>query len=147
MVEAVTLVPVPVGACRCPDTPHQDGDFVYLYPELGMEAGLRLMAAVDLADGTEGQLTAIYAAMVDGGVADWTFINGTGDKIPINPATIRGTLPWMKGGSEVARAAIRLYAGVLTAPFDSTKTKTTRTTSSSKRGRTGATSTSASRAS
>ena len=145
MVEAVSLVPVPVGACRCPDTPHQDGDVVYLYGELGMEAGLNLMAAVDVADSPAEQLKGIYAAMVDGGVADWTFLNGTGDKIPINPATIRGALPWLKGGSEVAKAAIRQYAGVLSAPFE--EKKPTRTTSSSKRGRTGATSTSASRAS
>lgn len=140
-----TLVPVPVGACRCPGAPHGDGDVVFLYPKLGFEAGISIMAAVDTAANPEEQLKAIYIKMVDHGVADWTFANGDGAKIPINAATIRGALTWMEGGSEVARAAIRTYQDVFLAPFKQPSAGKTSTATSSPTGPTASPSTSARR--
>ena len=142
-----TLVPVPVGACRCPGAPHGDGDVVYLYPELGMQAGLAIMAAVDLGQTNEETLAAIYRLMVERGVADWTFLDDEGEKVEISPSTISGALPWMKGGNLVAKAAIAQYAGLL-APLatpDPAKT-TTRKPKSSQPGQTGVTSISRKRA-
>lgn len=142
-----TLIPVPVGACRCPGTPHEDGDVVYLFAELGMEGGLAIMAAVDLADGNEASLAAIYRVMVERGVADWTFVDDKGERIDINPITIRGALPWMKGGSEVARAAIQQYAGILAPLVQPAQTaRRTPKPKSSPRGQTGVTSISQKRA-
>ncbi len=34
------LVPVRVRSCACPDSPHPDGDFVYVLPKLGLDGGL-----------------------------------------------------------------------------------------------------------
>lgn len=34
------LVPVRVRDCACPDLPHADGDFVYLYPTLSLRGGI-----------------------------------------------------------------------------------------------------------
>ena len=34
-----------MGACRCPGTPHPDGDTVYLRPKLGLAAGIAVQAA------------------------------------------------------------------------------------------------------
>ena len=34
------LVPVRVRDCACPDTPHADGDIVYLLPTLSLEGGI-----------------------------------------------------------------------------------------------------------
>ena len=45
MTESLPLVPVPVGDCRCPGTPHEDGDVVFLYPKLGMEGGSEVAMA------------------------------------------------------------------------------------------------------
>ena len=141
MTESTPLVPVPVGDCRCPGTPHEDGDVVFLYPKLGFEAGISIMAAVDTATDPEEQLKAIYIKMVDHGVADWTFVNGDGSKIAINAATIRGALTWMEGGSEVARAAIRTYQDVFLAPFKKPSGERTSTATSSPTGPTASPST------
>lgn len=142
MTESLPLVPVPIGDCRCPGTPHEDGDVVYLYPKLGMEGGIAVQTAVFLNDDPASRVQAAYMALVDHGIADWTLTNGTGEKIPISPATIRGALPWMEGGSEVATAAFNHFAEVLRGgPLAGNPRKTTRPTKSSPRGRTSATST------
>lgn len=36
------LVEVRVRDCACPDTPHDDGDLVYLRPKVGLEGGIAL---------------------------------------------------------------------------------------------------------
>lgn len=113
MSESTPLIPVPVGDCRCPGTPHEDGDTVFLYPKLGMEGGIAVQTAVFINDNASERVQAAYVALVDHGIADWTFTNGDGSKIPINPATIRGSLPWMEGGSDVAMAAFTQYADVV----------------------------------
>jgi hypothetical protein len=145
MAESLPLIPVPVGACRCPGEPHSDGDVVFLYPKLGLEGGIAVQAAVFLNEGATARVQAAYIALVDHGIADWSFSNGTGEKIPISPATIRGSLPWMEGGAEVARAAFNQYADVVRtasgAPLAPKPRKRTRPTKSSPRGRTSATST------
>jgi hypothetical protein len=145
MAESAALVPVPVGACRCPGEPHEDGDVVFLYPKLGMDGGIAVQTAVFINEGAAQRVQAAYIALVDHGIADWTFSNGTGEKIPISPATIRGSLPWMEGGSEVAMAAFNLYADVVRQasgiPLAGKAKKRTRATKSSPRGRTSATST------
>ena len=140
MTESLPLIPVPVGACRCPGEPHSDGDVVFLYPKLGLEGGIAVQTAIFINDDPTQRVKSAYIALVDNGIADWTFSNGTGDKIPISPATIRGSLPWMEGGSEVAMAAFNQFSEVLSGrPLAQ---KTTRPTKSSRRGPTSATSTS-----
>ena len=142
MTESLPLVPVPVGDCRCPGTPHEDGDVVFLYPKLGMEGGIAVQTAIFLNDDAAQRVQAAYVALVDHGIADWTFSNGNGSKIPISPATIRGSLPWMEGGSEVAMAAFNQYAEVLRGgPLAAKPQKRTPPTKSSRRGPTSVTST------
>jgi len=142
MTESLPLIPVPVGACRCPGEPHPDGDVVFLYPKLGLEGGIAVQTAIFINDDPTQRVKSAYIALVDNGIADWTFSNGTGDKIPISPATIRGSLPWMEGGSEVAMAAFNQYAEVLRGgPLAARPPQKTRPTKSSPRGRTSATST------
>lgn len=112
-----SLRPVPVGACRCPGTPHADGDVVYLAPKLSLSGGLAASAAISISDGPTAVYQNIALALIDHGVADWTFQDDKGNKLPISPATIRGSLPWTEGGSEVANAAIEQYGESVMAPF------------------------------
>lgn len=139
------LIPVPVGACRCPDAPHPDGDVVYLFPKLGLEGGIAVQSALAIGDTPTAKLHGMYVALIEHGVADWTITNGTGEKLAINPASIRAALPWMEGGSAVANAAFEQYGEVVTGPLAARKPATIsrRTGKSSRRGRTSATSTSA----
>lgn len=139
------LIPVPVGACRCPGAPHQDGDVVYLYPELTLTGGIAASAAVS-SGGTPSQVyQGVALALIEHGVADWTFVNADGNKIAINEATIRGALPWTKGGAQVASAAIERYQDSIADPFSKPSTtgrkKKTRTSSSSNAGSTDTSST------
>ena len=115
---------------------------MFLYPKLGLEGGIAVQTAIFINDDPTQRVKSAYIALVDNGIADWTFSNGTGDKIPISPATIRGSLPWMEGGSEVAMAAFNQYAEVLRGgPLAARPPQKTRPTKSSPRGRTSATST------
>jgi hypothetical protein len=115
---------------------------VFLYPKLGMAGGIAVQTAIFLNDDASQRVQAAYLALVDHGIADWTISNGTGAKLPISPATIRASLPWMEGGSEVAMAAFNQYAEVLRGgPLAAKQPKPTPPTKSSRRGPTSATST------
>ena len=110
------LVPVPVGACRCDGTPHPDGDIVFLHPNLSMNGGLAAQAAMWIDDPVQRGV-ALYGAMIDHGIADWTFVDPKGATFEINPERIREFLPWGEGGSEVSRKAAELYGGSVATPF------------------------------
>ena len=146
MMFDAALVPVPVGACRCPGTPHEDGDVVFLYPELPMTVGMTAHSAMSvLTDGVE-RLAAVYRIVTEGCIADWTFVGEEGAKVPVNPATIRGALPWSKGGQQVALKATEMHATALLAPFKQpSPEEKTPTPISSRTGQTGKDSTSRSR--
>lgn len=148
MTESLPLVPVPVGACRCPGEPHADGDVVFLYPKLGLAGGIATHSVIQMMVPGPARLAAIYEALFDHGIGDWTFSNGTGAKIPISPATVRGALPWLEGGSTVASELLALHGQAILSPFadqkqkkDNQPPKRTPTTKSSRRGPTSVTST------
>jgi hypothetical protein len=91
-----SLVPVRVGDCRCPDSPHPDGDFVYLFPKLGLHGGFVAERTIlNLAGGDRPKQAEIEAELVDVyvkyGVADWTFVNEKGP-IPVTPETLASEL-------------------------------------------------------
>lgn len=113
---ADSLRPVPVGACRCPGAPHADGDVVSLHPELGLDGGLAAQAAMWIDDPVQRGV-ALYGAMLDHGIAEWTFVDHEGNPEPITPAAIRRLLPWQKGGAEVSHAASAQFGASVTAPF------------------------------
>jgi len=41
-MDTTNLVPVNIGACECPDSPHPEGDVVYLRPRLDLRGGFRV---------------------------------------------------------------------------------------------------------
>lgn len=92
---------VRVGACTCPGTPHEAGDYVVLERYLSIEAGAASLAA--LANGTSDAAVAI--AILPYMIASWDFLDAeTGDPLPISPETVAEALPWNFGGREVVMA-------------------------------------------
>lgn len=111
-------VAVSLGACYCPETPHADGDVVYLAPSLSMTGGMAAQAAI--AEGIsdpmlmQERLAAIWTRF---GIVDWNLVDEGGHPIPINPANIAAALPYGKGGRLVAEKADDLYAEDILAPL------------------------------
>ncbi len=117
------LIPVRIGECQCPDTPHPDGDFVHLRPKLGLAAGIALQKLIVEARQSSGfdaaQLTGVLAeAYLLHGVAQWDLLDANGKGIPVTPETIRYQLLEDFSRAEAAAdAADDLYMGPVLAPL------------------------------
>ena len=136
------LVPVPVGACRCPGAPHEGGDSVYLHPKFPFEAGLEAHAAMSVISDGVRRLATVYRIAIEYGIADWDFLDDKGKKFPVNPVNIAHLLPYGEGGETVREKATELYSAALLLPFSKRQESSTKTPSSSPRGSTGRRSTS-----
>lgn len=122
-LDAAEPVAVRVGDCLCANTPHDgqdghdDGDIVYLDPQLSLEGGLAANAAL----ATNGESAALERelglAYVLGGVSAWNFLDDLGRPIPVTPENIRRALPWGKGGRLVAEVANTTYFGEVIGPL------------------------------
>ena len=128
-------VPVRVGACDCPNTPHADGgDFVYLAPVLSMAGGMAAVAALSREYDDPIMLQEHLAKVwIRHGVVAWNFLDEDGEPVPLTPHNIEAGLPYAKGGRLVADKADDLYAQDVLAPFLelAAKTQTRRTPRSS----------------
>ena len=118
----VELVPVRLGFCPCEGTPHEDGDVVYLKPELTPLEGIRARSIV--ANWIEdGGLNAVEANVALAelwfsiGIDSWTFLADDGTSIPVTPENIVRALPYGKGGQLVADAADDLYTQMVIDPL------------------------------
>lgn len=95
-MDITTLVPVCVGACLCPGTPHADGDFVYLRPKLSLASGIILQEPVNdwlqvptaQRPGQEFMRAELSERYLTLGIAEWNIEDEAG-VIPVNSATIR----------------------------------------------------------
>ena len=99
------LVPVAVGACRCPGAPHPDGDVVFLSPTLPLRGGLlaeatmlRVWSNLDTSGRvptqTEKSLeieAGLREVYVRYGVREWNFLDEMGP-VPVTEATIDARL-------------------------------------------------------
>jgi hypothetical protein len=95
------LSPVRVGDCLCPNTPHPDGDFVSLRPNLDLRGGFRVKRRlIDLnkaafAEGDHADIADLEIALAEAylteGVFEWTLVDEEGP-IPITPETLRDHL-------------------------------------------------------
>jgi hypothetical protein len=108
---------VNVGPCRCPKTPHPDGDVVFLYPEIPLALGVAGMAVLRAGGG----VAAVYGGLADVylqlGIADWTFVDAKGQPEPVIAPNIARLLPFGNGGLTVADAADDLYGKDLLRPL------------------------------
>lgn len=111
-------VAVPLGECQCPGAPHAGGDTVYLRAELDVAGGLAVIAAMSSGDG-EALLEKIGRAYLIFGIADWTFTDEAGAKVPASRANIE-RLRWSPATLAVANAAADLYAEAVLGPLAQT---------------------------
>jgi hypothetical protein len=115
------LVPVPLGYCPCEGKPHEDGDVVYLYPDLSVPAGIRARAW--FVDAMTGELDSptlqekIAGLWLEVGVAEWTFLDDDGSPIPVTHENVVRALPYGKGGRLVADKADDLYVDSVITPL------------------------------
>ena len=126
-------IPVPIGECRCPGTPHE-GDVVYLRPKPDLAMGLASRAALqrsgDLVGDTEA---ALYSVFIRHGVIDWNIV-GPPDKagkqapVPITHASILDRLGWAGGGASVALRAMTLYQDAVLDPLAEARSALLRST-------------------
>ncbi len=115
------FVAVHVGPCRCsgrPDSPHPDGDTVWLRPKPGVEMGLAAEGALRRSGRRPGDVdAALGGVFIRYGIDHWTFVDPKGAPVPVTSDAIDEWLPWDNGGYEVADAADNLYAGTVLAPL------------------------------
>jgi hypothetical protein len=125
-----TNVPVPVGACLCPGTPHQDGDIVYLRAKLGLAGGTTLQRLIVEASQNHSNGSTVgkmFEAEVSGtlaeayllvGVESWNLLGENGGPIPVTPDTIKSQLlDDFARAAPVADKADDLYVGPVLDPL------------------------------
>lgn len=115
-------VAVAVGACRCPGTPHPDGDTVYLAPKMPLALGFAALHVVrNVSDPAEleGRLALLYLLF---GITGWTFTDEDSQSVRFDPdhaaELIEQYLPLWEGGMTVARVADDLYGEAIFFPFN-----------------------------
>ena len=120
----MTDVLVPVGACRCPGTPHGDGDWVELRPSPTIDIGSAVYAAVaNVGDDPVQLQVEMTRAYLRFGIAAWSFTDEHGSPIPIQPRrpefgdVISRLLPFGAGGYDVADRADSLYSEEVLRPL------------------------------
>ncbi len=108
-------VAVEVGECLCPGTPHPNGDTVWLRAELDLDGGLGINQAI--ADSGESTIQeALGRAYLMGGIVDWTFVDETGQKVPVNRQIIK-KLRWGEAVFRLADRASEMYGVTALAPL------------------------------
>lgn len=115
---------VPVGACRCPGSPHGEGDWVQLRPEATIDIGAAIYAAINsVGDDPTMLQVEMTRAYLRYGIEAWSFLDLAGAPVPIRPRApdfldvVSDLLPLERGGFEVANAADALYSEVVLRPL------------------------------
>lgn len=114
-------VRVEIGICRCPGTPHPDGDYVILRPadSIDLQMGLASRGALNRAGDRVGDTeAALYSVFVRHGVIAWNVLGDKGAPIPVTHDAIMARLKWATGGAEVALRAMVLYQDAVLDPLD-----------------------------
>jgi hypothetical protein len=117
-------VPVEGLACRCPGTPHPDGDTVWLRAELGPEGGYAVLRAIRAAVTTEFLPEHLGRAYAEHGIVDWTFLDDDGELVPVTPENV-ARLSWPVVYPVAERGDV-LYAEELLAPLVARPSKSSR---------------------
>lgn len=107
-------------ACFCPNTPHEQDVYHLVDGEhLPIDAGVAAASALStVGDGYAGAVL-IGALLRHGAIKSWNLVDEEGEAVPINPRTVGDRLTWVKGGVELADAALERYVIAAGAPFGS----------------------------
>jgi hypothetical protein len=114
-------VEVSVGTCRCPGSPHPDGDTVWLAEKMPLPMGFAALHVVRTSQDPaelEGRLALIYLRF---GITAWSFTDEDSQPVRLDPdrasELIEQWLPLWEGGMTVARRADELYGEAIFYPF------------------------------
>ncbi len=111
-------VPVTIGPCECPGSPHGDGDIVYLAPTLSMAGGMAAQGVISAAGADAVKLQELLSVLwIRHGVVDWNLVDEAGKPVPLTETNVAAALPYGKGGRLVADRADDLYAEDILAPL------------------------------
>jgi hypothetical protein len=113
------LVSVRVRDCACPDSPHADGDVVYLAEMLDLAGGLAaeaiLLEEVRKGEPSVDALTHRWAEpMTRHGAKGWNLLDADGEPVPFDIDVI---LADFRLARPIADKAIELYQDAILAPF------------------------------
>lgn len=108
--------------CACPGTPHEDGDYVYLAPELSMTGGMAAQGAITAATTDKGidaiilqeELARVWLRH---GAIGWNLLDERGRSRPFTPEGLIVEFPYMRGGREIADACDDLYKEAVLTPL------------------------------
>ena len=106
-------------ACHCPEQPHEE-DLFYLFDaeHLPIDAGVAAASALSPVGVGNAGAVLIGAFLRHGAIRSWNLVDEKGENVPINPSTVGDRLTWVKGGVELANAALERYVNPKTlAPF------------------------------
>ena len=129
-MRATDPVRVPLGACECPGTPHEE-DEAWLRPRLKPEAAIAVLSILgdDEMDDVATRGSAIGMAFLRGGLLRWNILDDDSEPIPLS-AIEDDSLDWDTTLRPIAEAATSTYVDQLMRPLATTGSR------SSKPGRT-----------
>ncbi len=107
-------LPVAVGECLCPGSPHHDGDTIWLRPEL--DAGGGFAVTIAMQGDPENLTERLGRAYLAAGIVEWTFLDSAGVPVPVTRANIR-RLRWSGPIYTVADRASDLYGSAVLDPL------------------------------
>lgn len=120
----MTDVRVPVGACRCPGSPHDGGDWVDLRPAPTIDIGSAVYAAVaNVGDDPMALQVELGRAYLRYGITAWSFTDARGEPIAVAPRRpgfdelVSRLLPFSQGGFDVSDMADTLYSEEVLRPL------------------------------
>jgi hypothetical protein len=123
-LDAATPVPVRIGDCLCANAPHDgleghdDGDLVFLAPQLSLDGGLAAQGAlVAYSDDPLRVERELGRAYLSTQIVGWNFLDDDGKPIPLNWENIEKALSWGTGGRLVAEKADELYSATMLTPL------------------------------
>lgn len=109
------LVPVRVRDCACPDSPHEDGDIVYLAPVLGYKGGLAAERQLFALSTNEDALTEAWGeTFIRYGATAWNLTDEAGDDVPFD---VEAVLADFSLARPIVSKAIDLYGEAVLVPF------------------------------
>jgi hypothetical protein len=103
--------------CRCPDSPHPDGDTVTFPPRLGLNAGLAVALALQEAETEDEGKVLLGRALFFWGPDGWNLTDEKGKPRDFDRKLLEAEFPWEDGGLEIAERADGLYSGTALAPL------------------------------
>ena len=109
-------IPVRISDCRCPGTPHAEGDFGYLRPFLDYAGGAEALRTMAQAEGDVSRFAELVGPVyIRRGLVGWNRVDEAGEPLPL-PDDPAAEIPY-EDAYWLAEKADDLYGGSVLAPL------------------------------